>query len=100
MLFRSGDDNHIYKAVENKFQFQLGAIGSTAKVCAMEVYDSFNSSLVRLGDFSLSTDLRRNSCFNSSLVRLGASALHPVKSVVKEFQFQLGAIGSVANRIP
>ena len=75
-----------------KFQFQLGAIGSkkmkTLKIAAVVSIpawcdweklvvlppwpiDSFNSSLVRLGESNVSRMDILYECFNSSLVRLG-----------------------------
>ena len=55
-----------------RFQFQLGAIGRRVAAFNQSTVDRFNSSLVRLGDnANFTTSSPRISSFNSSLVRLG-----------------------------
>ncbi len=55
---------------------------------------SFNSSMVRLGVFSLHSSGFTYTRFNSSMVRLG-DADAPLFASVKPFQFQYGSIGSL-----
>ena len=75
------------------FQFQLGAIGSYKRVvAAMEVA---RVSIPAWCDWEYLPNHAVNGtllCFNSSLVRLGEYSVDKI-SLCNKFQFQLGAIG-------
>ena len=84
------------KCYNHQFQFQLGAIGSSSRF----IYDcnhclSFNSSLVRLREFSIEELIQKIESFNSSLVRLRGHFPESQGRWQNKFQFQLGAIESI-----
>ena len=62
--------------ITERFQFQIGAIGSQQLTTFLTVLSSFNSRLVRLVAF-----------------------VHPVQLSYQVFQFQIGAIGSMSPEI-
>ena len=81
-----------------QFQFQTGAIKRRSRTAVSARFEKcFNSKLVRLKGYLIAAieNLHRR-CFNSKLVRLKDSLDNSPACYIRRFQFQTGAIKSVA----
>ena len=76
------------------FQFQIGAIGSSADQPHSPVLCEFQFQIGAIGRYDRVTEDRHPSSFNSRLVRLVGQLSTTVLLKLVEFQFQIGAIGS------